>query len=140
MYESIYLRNFIFFPTPLSLGIWHRQMHSLEAFEYLQTLWKRLTNLDTSRFPLSSFVAITSLSAAGRTFQNSITNSFPLRLLFCMMSFARYKRGILWTTSDLSNCFFHVETTCSALLRLNIHQCDKAISKVNDNYQLRINK
>lgn len=116
-----------------SLNIFIKQKHmnnQLFHLEYSCKPVEKLTNLDTTVFPRSSPLSTTSLSAEGRTFQNSVTNSFPLRLLFCRMSFARYKRGTFRAISELRNCLSHVATTSSALLRWNIHQCDKAISEV----------
>lgn len=96
------------------------------------------TNLDTTFLPWSSPCSWTTLRAAGRTFQNSATNSFPFRLLFCRMAFARYKRGTFWTICALWNSLSHVATASSALLRWNMHQWDKAYYKVKATQTLSI--
>ena len=79
--------------------------------------WHRyttLTSLDATSFPRSSPFSLTFLSAPGRTFQNSSTNSVPLRLLFCKMSLARWRKGTFCSLLELWNCLSQVWTICSA--------------------------
>lgn len=118
------------------------RIHSLHMHVYLQnwrihvTKWQNKhfeLNKSTSRraalLPLSSPFSITSRSAPGRTFQNSLTNSNPFRRLFCRISFARYKKANRCSRGEQWNCLSHVSTTCFALYMWKIHQCDKAWSR-----------
>lgn len=94
---------------------------------------RRHTSLATAFFPLSSPWSYTYLRAPGRTFQNSFTNSLPLRLLFCKISFAKYRNETRCSFCDELNNLSHVSTICLAFFRWEMHHFDKAnlISKIN---------
>lgn len=118
-----------------------RKKLSTEKKEQIVNHWTQLkqhTSRETTLFARSSPASMTPLSAAGRTFQNSATNSFPLRRLFCMMSLARYKNGTFCSFWAMWNCLSHVCTTSSAFCRWKMHQCDSArIIAVNRNNGIR---
>lgn len=98
-----------------------KKLHQEQVFNLIVR-----TSLSAVFLPNSSPFSITLLSASGRTFQNSLTNSKPFRLLFCKISFARYRKETCFSGGVQWNCLFHISTTCLALFLWNIHQCDRA--------------
>ena len=91
-----------------------------------QQIKEKLTNRNTTVCIRSSPFSMTSFKAPGRIFQNSATNSPPLRLLFCRISFARYSRGICCSFVRSRTCVSHVSTTRRAFFRWKMHQWERA--------------
>lgn len=110
-----------------SLSLERNEILSAYKQNKMQFWHKKFTNLMTAFFACSSPFSETSFRALGSTFQNSLTNSLPLRLLFCKISLARYRKDTWRSFWQLLKSFSHVSTTCLAFFRWKMHQCDRAI-------------
>jgi hypothetical protein len=97
-----------------------------------------LTSRNTTVCIRSSPFSMTSFNAPGRILQNSVTNSPPLRLLFCRISFARYSRGICCSLVASRTCISHVSTTRRAFFRWKMHQWERAIWRTIKKGKLRL--
>lgn len=98
---------------------------NLQARKKIRLL-KEITSLDAAFFPFASPCSLTCLRAEGMTFQNSLTNSLPFRLLFCKMSLAKYRKATCCSFWADLNDLCHIPTICLAFFLCDIHKWDSA--------------
>lgn len=102
------------------------QLAQLNTQVHLPESRKGITSLEATFFTLPSPLSLTFFRDAGRTFQNSLTNSLPLRRLFWIISLAKYRNETRCSRCADLNDLSHVSTICLAFLRYEMHHRDKA--------------